>query len=196
MPVQRQPSHRRCRRVLGGALLWLAASNCVSVAQTAAVVAPAVDPQTIERATQLINQMRAKVIDCEMYASLRTNAVIRAIPPARPALKWNPLLAAAAQHHSSQMASTGHFEHEDLRGDTVASRSTAVGYRWRAIGENIAAGQTSLDEAFGGWLQSLEHCQNIVDPRFTEFGLAVARSAKINDEFGTYWTLVLGTPKS
>ena len=64
------------------------------------------------------------------------------------------------------------------------------GYRWRVIGENIAAGLGSPQQVVAGWLASPAHCANILSPDFTEMSAAYA----INDEAAMeiYWTQVFG----
>jgi uncharacterized protein YkwD len=112
---------------------------------------------------------------------------------AAPALKWNPALSAAALAHSSDMARQNYFSHEGKDGREVADRAVAAGYRWRGIGENIAAGQQSPDEVMAGWLASPGHCANIMNRWFTEMGSAYAVG---NGRGGRpYWTQVFGTPK-
>jgi uncharacterized protein YkwD len=113
---------------------------------------------------------------------------------AAPPLRWNALLAQAAQDHSGDMAEQRYFSHQDKAGRSVAARASAAGYRWRTVGENIAAGQNSAEEAVAGWIDSPGHCANIMDPRFTEMGLAFAISG--NPATGrVYWTQVLGAPR-
>jgi uncharacterized protein YkwD len=50
----------------------------------------------------------------------------------------------------------------------------ATGYRYRIVGENLAAGPETPQEAVRGWMASAGHCQNIMDDRFTELGVAFA----------------------
>jgi uncharacterized protein YkwD len=108
---------------------------------------------------------------------------------AAPALRWNPALGAAAQAHSSDMARQNYFSHQGKDGREVADRAGKAGYRWSGIGENIAAGQESVDQVMAGWLASPGHCANIMDRWFTEMGSAYAVAGR------PYWTQVFGTPK-
>lgn len=113
---------------------------------------------------------------------------------AAPALAWNDVLAQAALAHSSDMAGQRYFSHYDKQERAVAYRATQAGYRWRLIGENIAAGQDSADEVVAGWLDSPGHCVNIMNPKYTQMGSAFAISG--NPASGrVYWTQVLGTPR-
>jgi uncharacterized protein YkwD len=110
-------------------------------------------------------------------------------PPVGP-VKWNPALGNAALAHSRDMAELRYFSHVEKNGSTAGERALSAGYRWRRIGENIASGQDSADEAVEGWLSSPGHCANIMRPGFTEMGAAFAISSK-----GTlYWTQVFAAP--
>jgi uncharacterized protein YkwD len=68
---------------------------------------------------------------------------------------------------------------------------TATGYTWRLVGENIASGQPTPEDAVAGWLDSPGHCVNLMDPRFTETGAAYAVSA----HHIVYWTQEFGLPR-
>src|SRR5260221_1933037 len=72
------------------------------------------------------------------------------------------------------MARHNYFEHEDLTGRSPADRVRAVGYQEKLVGENIAYGPKTADEVVQGWLDSPAHCENIMDPRFAEMGIAYA----------------------
>lgn len=91
-----------------------------------------------------------------------------------PPLSWNEQLANAALAHSTDMARQHYFDHRGKDGAMPAERATRAGYRWRAVGENIAAGQTSAAEAVAGWLASPGHCANLMNPRFLDTGAAYA----------------------
>lgn len=111
-----------------------------------------------------------------------------------PPLAWNANLAQAALAHSGDMAGQRYFSHVAKDGRVVAQRAAQAGYRWRLIGENIAAGQDTAEEAVAGWLNSPAHCANIMNPGFTEMGAAFgisdgARPGRV------YWTQVLGAPR-
>lgn len=65
-------------------------------------------------------------------------------------LKLSTALSRAALEHSRDMAKHNYFEHEGRDGSTPAQRVTAQGYKWRATGENLAAGVTTPEEAVQG----------------------------------------------
>jgi uncharacterized protein YkwD len=111
------------------------------------------------------------------------------VPPLAP----NASLAEAALAHSRDMAQHGEFDHRGHDGSTPAKRVELAGYgRYRIIGENIAAGATSATEVTQGWLASAPHCENIMDGRFTQIGIAYAVNFKTAE--GIYWTQDFAAP--
>jgi len=110
--------------------------------------------------------------------------------PAAPPLAWSEPLAQAALVHSRDMAQRNYFDHVDAGGASVAERATRAGYRWRVVGENIAAGQGSARQVVAGWLASAGHCENIMSPEFAEMGAAYAINPHSAMEI--YWTQAFG----
>jgi uncharacterized protein YkwD len=113
---------------------------------------------------------------------------------AAPALTLNRALGAAAQAHSTDMARQDYFSHQGKDGREVEQRAVQAGYRWRGIGENIALGQGTPEEAMAGWLASPGHCANIMNRWFTEMGAAFATGGG-RDRSRIYWTQVFGQPR-
>jgi hypothetical protein len=103
-------------------------------------------------------------------------------------LTWNDRLAAAALEHSRDMAEHDYFDHVDRGGTGVAERARQQGFAWRAVGENIAAGQGSPQQVVAGWLASPGHCANMLSPDFAEMGAAYALNPQAAMEI--YWTQV------
>ena len=112
---------------------------------------------------------------------------------AAPALEWDEKLASAARAHSSDMAKRNYFAHAAQDGSMVGDRATREGYEWSGIGENIASGQGSPEQAVSSWLTSPHHCVNVMKPEFTKMGAAFS----INPATDTviYWTQVFGAPQ-
>jgi hypothetical protein len=113
----------------------------------------------------------------------------------RPQLSWHPLLAQAAARHAGAMARSRVLDHVGPDGSTVRERASVAGYRWAALGENLAAGHPTLDAAVAAWLASASHCAALLDPRFVHFGVARSESTTPGDAYRTYWALVLGRPR-
>lgn len=139
-------------------------------------------PNFQAEALQRINAYRAQGASCGTKGTF----------PAAAALAWNTALANAAYGHSKDMADNNYFSHTSQDGRTFDQRITAAGYSWHAAGENIAAGQPSVQVVVDGWMKSDGHCANIMSATFKDMGLACARNA--SSTYGIYWTLDLGTP--
>ncbi|MCA1247581.1 CAP domain-containing protein [Massilia sp. MS-15] len=111
-----------------------------------------------------------------------------------PPVSWNPRLGQAALAHSRDMAARRYFNHRAKDGSQAAERAARAGYAWQRVGENIAFGQSTPDEAVAGWLDSPGHCANIMNPGFTEMGAAYGVAAERRSGF-VYWTQVFGRPR-
>ena len=135
-----------------------------------------------QRVLDLVNQARATPRYCGN----------RAFNSARP-VRWNDSLAEASQVHSEDMARYNYFSHSGRDGSDPAQRVERAGYRYRSIGENIAAGQMKPEDAVAGWIKSPEHCANLMNPAFTEMGVAFAVDPR--SEMGVYWTQAFGMPR-
>jgi len=113
-------------------------------------------------------------------------------PPVAP-LTLNPSLANAALAHSREMARNGRLDHRGRDGSTPAARVERAGYgAHRIVGENIAAGAMTPAEVTEGWLASPAHCENIMDGRFTQIGIAYAPN--LSTAAGMYWTQDFAAP--
>jgi uncharacterized protein YkwD len=109
-------------------------------------------------------------------------------------LAYNTALEAAARTQANLMARKDTLAH-DL-GVTLRERVTAAGYVG-AVGENIAGGQQTLQQAIEGWLNSPGHRATLLSDKFVEFGLAVAHvPAGHESRYGTYWCFIAGGPFS
>lgn len=116
----------------------------------------------------------------------------RQFGPAGP-LRLVPALNRTAEIHAADMARHSFFSHTGHDGSQVAQRADRSAYAWRRIGENLAGGQTTAAAAVEGWLASPGHCANLMQPDFTEMGLAYA--VNLQSSQGVYWVQVLGTPR-
>jgi uncharacterized protein YkwD len=140
-------------------------------------------PQLATRALELVNEARARGARCG----------VRSFGPAPP-VRLSGTLANVAFGHAADMAEHNYFEHEDLAGRSPADRVKAVGYQEKLVGENIAYGPKTADEVVQGWLDSPGHCENIMDPRFAEMGIAYA--AGHASRRGLFWVQLLVAPKA
>lgn len=158
----------------GRAWIVLAAPLVVPAANQAADVG--------RRVLELVNEARASPRRCG-----RTRFA------AAPPLALSAVLQRVAQDHARDMASHGRLSHAGSDGSTHAERATRAGYPWRVVGENIAAGQPNAEQVVAGWLKSAGHCANLMDPDFSEMGIAFATAPQ--DGKGIYWAQMFGTPR-
>ncbi len=139
-------------------------------------------PDFESKVMQLVNAARAEARACG------TNSF-----PAAPPLTWNDHLHAAAAAHAADMARNDYFSHDSLDGTTFSQRITGTGYAWNAAGENIAAGQASVEQVVQAWLDSPGHCANIMSDAFTEVGVACV--AEPGSTYKQYWGMSLARPR-
>jgi uncharacterized protein YkwD len=158
-------------------------SGVLASASVSAAPASSQPPVLATRVLQLVNDVRARGTRCGE----------RSFGPAPP-VRLSGALAGVAFGHAADMARHNYFEHEDLAGRSPADRVRAVGYREKLVGENIAYGPESADEVVQGWLDSPGHCENIMDSRFAEMGIAYA--AGHASKRGLYWVQLLAAPRA
>jgi uncharacterized protein YkwD len=134
------------------------------------------------RVLELVNAARAKSRRCGGH-------LLEAAPP----LTLSRTLTEVALRHARDMAQHGSMDHRGSDGSQPDERVTRAGYRWRAVGENIAAGQRTADAVVTTWLDSAGHCTNIMEPEFTETGIAFALAPSRNPAI--YWAQVFAAPQ-
>ncbi len=128
-----------------------------------------------------VNQFRTSGVSCGSAGNFG---------PA-PALAWNNMLTLAAERHSQDMVNKAFFSHTGSDGSNGGQRITEAGYIWNAWGENIAAGQATVNQVVADWIGSPSHCANLMDPDFVDIG-AVCVPGNSSTGFSTYWTMNLG----
>ena len=145
-----------------------------------------------------INKARSEQRDC--YPADNSHGVVGPSPK----LYWNDELYASALEHSTDLAESNTFSHygsgtsSDITGDGEPSifyeRIVANGYdNYYAVGENIAGGQKNLEEVMNAWLASPGHCENIMNPNYTEVGVAIVTNSE--STYGIYWTQNFGSKR-
>ena len=108
-------------------------------------------------------------------------------------LKLDPTLMQIAEFYACRLVDGRFFSHVDpYDGSKVDTRAADFGYTFLKIGQNLAAEQRSVAEAMAALLDSPGHRSNILDPAYTEMGIAV----KGGGEYGIYWVQEFGRPLS
>lgn len=125
----------------------------------------------------------------EMVDAVNAERSKRKLPP----LKLNSTLSQIAEFYACRLVDGGFFSHVDpYDGSTLDVRATNFGYPFQKVGENLAVGQRSVASVMADWMMSASHKANIIDPAYTEIGLAV----KIGADSGPYWVQEFGRPVS
>lgn len=94
-------------------------------------------------------------------------------------MRLDPKLCEYAQRHAERMAERGRLAHSSMSDLSVAAGNGNVG-------ENIAWGQDSEEEATETWTKSPGHRQNILSKRFKRVGFGMKK-----DKNGRpYWCAV------
>ena len=119
-------------------------------------------------------------------------------------LERNHKLAVAGARHASDMVEHGYFGHSSRDGSEFSARIFRTGYvtpgaSW-ILGENLAWGTGEMSNPrsrVDAWFASPSHRRIMLDRRFVEIGVAVARgapyltrfsaAATYAAEFGTVW---------
>lgn len=106
----------------------------------------------------------------------------------RPPLRTDARLVAAAERHSADMARNRFMDHTGRDGSTLTRRALDAGYDIGSVGEVVAAGQRSPEEAVRSWLHSRGHRDILLLPGVVHVGAACAPSTRGS----LYWTAVVG----
>ena len=115
----------------------------------------------------------------------------RTYPPAPP-LRLDRQLNRAAERHARDMLEHDFFDHRGSDGSTPATRVQAAGYSFHFLGENIAQGSETAEQAVQAWLASPGHCANIMDATFQQTGFAFAVNRRGPPRI--YWVEDFATP--
>lgn len=95
-------------------------------------------------------------------------------------LIWNSSLEQSAMIRANEITNT--FEH--VRPDGTSCFDT-INIPYVYAGENIASGQSNSQMVVDDWMASISHSENILDPDFTEMGVALYYDS--SSEYEYYW---------
>lgn len=107
-------------------------------------------------------------------------------------LEHDQTLENQATRYACEMIQYDFFAHVNpVTGSTLRDRAAEFGYDYVAIGENLAAGQSSPAQVMADWMSSPGHRENILSPHFTELGIGIRSGGR----YGTYWVQEFGRPR-
>lgn len=111
--------------------------------------------------------------------------------PATSPVTWVTTLREATDIHADDMATNNFFSHQGTDGSFVDDRATLVGYDFKKVGENLAAGFETPEQTVKAWLESGDgHCENLMDPSFDNIGASCRFNA--DSLHKTYWAMTMG----
>jgi uncharacterized protein YkwD len=163
--------------------LALAASWLVSAQSGEAGLEACDDGPPAAAVVERLNQLR-RLSDAPCTAAGRL--------PAPQPLHWEQRLASSAHEHAVDMALRDSLSHTDARQRSFGTRLRSVGYFASGAGENLAAGQHSLDDTLAAWLASPSHCANLMQPDYRDVGLACVQ--RRGSRYERFWVAHLGAP--
>ncbi len=126
--------------------------------------------QEMEEMLQLVNELRAQ----------------EGLQP----LQLNTSLNNAAFNHSKDMGDNNYFSHTGLNGSSFSDRARAEGYTGSPRGENIAAGNATVEATFRQWVNSGGHLNNMLNAGHNEMG--IGHATVDGSRYTHYWTQIFG----
>ena len=120
--------------------------------------------------------------------ALATINAIRAEARLQP-LAFHGGLSDVAWLHSADLVVSEACGHTGSDGSELEDRMDLSSYEWLAIGENVACGQASAEQAIASWMDSAGHRENMLSPEFTHAGVGV----EMDPERGPIWTVVFAS---
>jgi len=168
--------------VLVGIISWQAGRNNVAVTTQITHEALSVTGRLTQELSKDISLPPPLVAEKEVPTAKLTRAGVilwtngNRTKAELPALDESSALDAIATIRLKDMFAKQYFEHVSPTGDSVDKEATKNGYAYLRIGENIALGNFEDDKALvDAWMASPGHRANILQPRYTEIGVAVGQ---------------------
>jgi uncharacterized protein YkwD len=172
-------TRRRCFRALiaSGALLsGMAAAGPPSAGE----LEPCLDDVQMHRAVEQLNALRRQSAPCATAGA------------AMQRLSWESRLAASAHEQAVDLAMQDRLSHTDSRNRGFGVRLRSSGYAAAGAGENLAAGQTDIEDTLQAWLASPSHCANLMQPEYRDVGLACVQ--RPGSRYERFWVAHFGVP--
>ncbi|HSW45182.1 MAG TPA: CAP domain-containing protein [Phycisphaerae bacterium] len=93
-------------------------------------------------------------------------------------LFYSQALEEAADDQARDLWVRGFFSHTNPDGESPGDRALEAGFCHRYVGENIAAGHTSVEQVMQAWKDSPGHNANMLDPDFVYVGMGYSFDAR------------------
>jgi uncharacterized protein YkwD len=141
---------------------------------------PCIDEQQLQQAVEQLNALRRQAAPCAAAGA------------AMQRLSWESRLAASATEQARNIALQDRLSHVDSNNRGLGARLRSVGYAAAGAGENLAAGQSAIDDTFQAWLASPSHCANLMQPEYRDVGLACVQ--RRGSRYHRFWVAHFGAP--
>ncbi|GAB9464108.1 Scp-like extracellular protein [Globisporangium polare] len=168
---------------------WLSGAACGYVVGRAADASSSNSNQNIASSGGSYNNGLSAAETSEMLSRINSYRAQNGVG----ALTISATLMAAALLHSQQQAQTCTVGHPSPDGTDFSQRITNQGYHWSTVSENVAGGQTSVDQVMTAWYNSPAHKKNLLDSVVTEVGFAKATNSGCGS-YQVYWTQDFAKP--
>jgi uncharacterized protein YkwD len=161
-------------------VVCLFAGTAVAGPADPGVLEPCLDEQQLQRAVEQLNALRRQPAPCAQAGSTMQR------------LSWESRLATSAAEQARDLAVHDRLSHTDSRNRGLGVRLRSVGYTAAGAGENLAAGQTDIADTLQAWLASPSHCANLMQPEYSDVGLACVQ--RRGSRYERFWVAHFGAP--
>lgn len=177
--VRRHLAPFRSLRALAAAA-GLVAAAAAAGADAGAALESCADEVQLRQAVERLNALRRQAAPCGSGGA------------AMQRLTWEARLATSATEQARDLAVQDRLSHVDSRNRGLGLRLRSVGYAAAGAGENLAAGQTDIDDTLQAWLASPSHCANLMQPEYRDVGLACVQ--RRGSRYERFWVAHFGAP--
>jgi uncharacterized protein YkwD len=182
MPFSPAPATRRQRlRAVVAAVALLGGVATAGPSESGALEL-CIDDLQMQKAVEQLNALRRQAAPCAAASTVMQR------------LSWETKLAASAHEQAMDLAVQDRLSHVDSRNRGLGVRLRSVGYAAAGAGENLAAGQTDIEDALQAWLASPSHCANLMQPEYRDVGLACVQ--RRGSRYERFWVAHFGVPAS
>jgi len=110
----------------------------------------------------------------ELFDALNSYRIANGLGP----LFYSQSLQKAADDEARDLWVRNFFSHTNPDGLGPGDRALEAGFCHRYVGENIAAGHTSVEQVMEAWKGSPSHNANMLDPDYVYVGMGISTDAR------------------
>ncbi|QGG47450.1 CAP-associated domain-containing protein [Heliorestis convoluta] len=127
-------------------------------------------------------------LEAHAFLSPSLSSMGRMSPRGAIEVKWHENMAQVARAHSQDMATHRFFNHTSPNTGTFSDRMKKSGVTYWHAGENLAMGQADAIDAHFGWINSLGHRENLLNPVYNNLGIGVVYGTDEKGRLLRYYT--------